>query len=220
MPIRIHPSWQEALHDEFGAPYFAELAAFVRSEYRNHTCYPPARWVFRAFDLCPFDEVRAVILGQDPYHGPGQAEGLCFSVPDGVEPPPSLRNILTEIGADLGHAPRATASLTDWARQGVLLLNTTLTVRAHQPASHAGHGWERFTDAAISSLSARRDHLVFFLWGSHAAKKAPLIDATRHLILRSPHPSPLSAYRGFFGSHQFTLAADYMRRHGKEPIHW
>ena len=176
--------------------------------------------IFNAFDLCPFDRVRVVLLGQDPYHEPGQAEGLCFSVRDGVPFPPSLQNIFKEIQADVGHAIPASGSLRRWAAQGVLLLNATLTVRAHAAGSHQGHGWETFTDAVIRRLSAAREHLVFLLWGSYAGRKAELIDASRHLILRSAHPSPLSAYRGFFGNHHFTLCNDYLRAHGLEPINW
>ena len=170
--------------------------------------------------MCPFDRVRVVLLGQDPYHEPGQAEGLCFSVRDGVPFPPSLQNIFKEIQADVGHAFPASGSLRRWAAQGVLLLNATLTVRAHAAGSHQGHGWEKFTDAVIRRLSASREHLVFLLWGSYAGRKAELIDASRHLILRSAHPSPLSAYRGFFGNHHFTLCNDYLRAHGLEPINW
>lgn len=208
------------LQTEFDQPYFAELAAFVRQEYRTARCYPPARLVFNAFEQCPFDEVRAVILGQDPYHGPGQAEGLCFSVPDGVPHPPSLQNIFKEIESEYGTPVPVSGSLLRWAKQGVLLLNATLTVREGRAGSHQGRGWERFTDAVIKAISDHRDGIVFLLWGSYAGSKATLIDADRHCILRCAHPSPLSAYRGFFGSHHFQLANDYLQKYGKRPIQW
>ena len=210
MTVNIEPSWGERLKDEFEAPYFDQLIRFVRDEYKAGPCYPPGRQIFNAFDLCPFDHVKVVILGQDPYHEPGQAEGLCFSVADGVKFPPSLVNIFKEIETDLGRPVPASGSLRRWARQGVLLLNATLTVRAHQAASHAGRGWETFTDAVISRLSAEREHLVFILWGSYAQRKGAVIDRSRHLVLTSAHPSPLSAHRGFFGNHHFTLANDYL----------
>lgn len=220
MQVRIHPSWRAVLQTEFDQPYFAELAAFVRQEYRTARCYPPARLVFNAFEQCPFDEVRAVILGQDPYHGPGQAEGLCFSVPDGVPHPPSLQNIFKEIESEYGTPVPVSGSLLRWAKQGVLLLNATLTVREGRAGSHQGRGWERFTDAVIKAISDHRDGIVFLLWGSYAGSKATLIDADRHCILRCAHPSPLSAYRGFFGSHHFQLANDYLQKHGKRLIQW
>ena len=220
MNVRIDESWREVLQTEFDKPYFELLTDFVRHAYRTTQCFPPAGQIFRAFDLCPFDKVRVVIIGQDPYHEPGQAEGLCFSVAEGIPFPPSLRNIFQEVATDQGVAIPASGSLMHWAQQGVLLLNATLTVRAHQAGSHQGKGWEQFTDAAIAKLAAEREHLVFLLWGSYAQKKAELIDASRHLILKSPHPSPLSAYRGFFGNHHFTLANDYLKKWGKEPIKW
>lgn len=220
MQVRIHPSWRAVLQTEFDQPYFAELAAFVRQEYRTARCYPPARLVFNAFEQCPFDEVRAVILGQDPYHGPGQAEGLCFSVPDGVPHPPSLQNIFKEIESEYGTPVPVSGSLLRWAKQGVLLLNATLTVSEGRAGSHQGRGWERFTDAVIKAISDHRDGIVFLLWGSYAGSKATLIDADRHCILRCAHPSPLSAYRGFFGSHHFQLANDYLQKHGKRLIQW
>ena len=192
----------------------------MRDEYKAGPYYPPGRQIFNAFDLCPFDHVKVVILGQDPYHEPGQAEGLCVSVADGVKFPPSLVNIFKEIETELGRPVPASGSLRRWARQGVLLLNATLTVRAHQAASHAGRGWETFTDAVISRLSAEREHLVFILWGSYAQRKGAVIDRSRHLVLTSAHPSPLSAHRGFFGNHHFTLANDYLMRHSSEPIVW
>ena len=220
MNVKIEPSWASRLQSEFDAPYFAELTNFVRTEYSHGTCYPPGRAIFAAFDLCPFERVKVVILGQDPYHEPGQAEGLCFSVPVGIPYPPSLQNIFKEIEADLGRPTPADGSLRRWAEQGVLLLNATLTVRAHQAASHAGHGWERFTDAVVKHLSDEGENLVFMLWGGYAQNKGKVIDPSRHLVLTSAHPSPLSAYRGFFGNHHFTLCNAYLIAHGKQPIVW
>lgn len=218
--IRIHPSWREALASEFSAPYFSALTEFVRAEYAAGTCYPPASEIFAAFDRCPFPEVKVVLLGQDPYHGAGQAEGLCFSVRDGVPLPPSLQNIFKELHDDLGVPVPTSGSLRRWADQGVLLLNATLTVRAGAAGSHQGRGWETFTDAAIRALSSQREHLVFLLWGAYAGRKAALIDRSRHCILTAPHPSPLSAYRGFFGSHPFSQANAYLATHGLQPISW
>lgn len=218
--IRIHPSWHAQLQDEFEKPYFHALTDFVRAEYAQHTCYPPASKIFAAFDACPFDAVKVVLLGQDPYHEPGQAEGLCFSVPEGVRFPPSLLNIFKEIQDDLSQPIPPSGSLLHWAEQGVLLLNATLTVRAHQAGSHQGHGWEELTDAAIRQLSTQREGLVFILWGAYAQRKGQHIDAHRHLVLRSPHPSPLSAHRGFFGNHHFSLANDYLVKQGLSPILW
>lgn len=220
MDVKIEQSWKEHIGTEFNKPYFEQLTAFVRDEYRRGTCYPPGRLIFNAFNLCPFDHVKVVILGQDPYHEPGQAQGLCFSVNDGVAFPPSLVNIFKEIEADTGASVPQSGSLVRWAEQGVLLLNATLTVRQHQAGSHQRHGWEEFTDAVISTLSREREHVVFILWGSYAQSKAPLIDPQRHFILRSPHPSPLSAHRGFFGNHHFSLANQYLKEHGMEPIKW
>lgn len=220
MEVRIERKWGEALQAEFGKPYFEELTRYVRNEYRAGPCYPPGKLIFNAFALCPFDRVKAVILGQDPYHEPGQAHGLCFSVNDGVAMPPSLVNIFKEVSDDTGAPMPASGNLTRWAQQGVLLLNATLTVRCHSAGSHQGHGWETFTDAAISALSARRDNIAFLLWGSYARSKAPLIDNSRHCVLQSPHPSPLSAHRGFFGNHHFSLANAYLSSHGIEPIKW
>lgn len=211
MNVKIEPSWHQRLQAEFEQLYFAQLADFVRHEYSTQTCYPPAKLIFNAFNLCPFDDVKVVIIGQDPYHEPGQAMGLSFSVADGVAMPPSLQNIFKEIQQDLGAPIPASGDLSRWARQGVLLLNATLTVRAHQAASHQRKGWERFTDAAIRALSAERDHLVFILWGGYARSKAPLIDRTKHLILESVHPSPLSANRGgWFGNHHFSRCNEYL----------
>lgn len=221
MNVKIEESWREHLGAEFDKPYFANLTAFVRSEYAAGTCYPPGSLIFNAFNLCPFDRVKVVIIGQDPYHEPGQAHGLSFSVGSGVQFPPSLVNIFKEIELDLGTPVPQSGDLTRWAEQGVLLLNATLTVRAHQAASHQRRGWEEFTDAAIRALSAHREHLVFILWGGYARSKAPLIDASRHLILQSVHPSPLSANRGgWFGNHHFSRANAYLEEHGMTGIVW
>ena len=220
MSVRIEEGWKQALSAEWESPYFAQLSQFVHAEYRTRQVFPPGRQIFAAFDATPFDQVKVVILGQDPYHGDGQANGLCFSVNDGVPFPPSLLNIFKEVHDDTGAPIPASGDLSRWAQQGVLLLNATLTVAAHQPGSHQGHGWEQFTDAAIRALAERREHLVFILWGSYAIKKGAFIDKARHLVLTSPHPSPLSAYRGFFGNHHFSLANDYLQRHGQTPIQW
>nr|WP_311490768.1 uracil-DNA glycosylase [uncultured Alloprevotella sp.] len=220
MQVKIAPSWGEKLQSEFDAPYFSQLTQFVRKEYATGPCYPPGNQIFNAFNLCPFDKVKVVILGQDPYHEEGQAEGLCFSVADGVQWPPSLQNIFKEIEGDLHRPAPATGSLRRWAEQGVLLLNSTLTVRAHQAASHAGQGWETFTDAVVRLLSDERENLVFLLWGSYAQHKGAIVDRQRHLVLTSAHPSPLSAYRGFFGNHHFSLCNDYLIQHNITPINW
>ena len=220
MQVKIAPSWGEKLQSEFDAPYFSQLTQFVRKEYATGPCYPPGNQIFNAFNLCPFDKVKVVILGQDPYHEEGQAEGLCFSVADGVQWPPSLQNIFKEIEGDLHRPAPATGSLRCWAEQGVLLLNSTLTVRAHQAASHAGQGWETFTDAVVRLLSDERENLVFLLWGSYAQHKGAIVDRQRHLVLTSAHPSPLSAYRGFFGNHHFSLCNDYLIQHNITPINW
>ena len=220
MDVRIEDSWKAHLDKEFGKPYFEELTRFVRSEYGSCVCYPPGPLIFNAFDTTPFDKVRVVILGQDPYHGEGQAHGLCFSVPEGVQFPPSLRNIFQEVKDETGAEIPQSGNLTRWARQGVFLLNTCLTVRAHQAFSHSGRGWETFTDAVIKTLSEEREGLVVMLWGAPAGKKASLIDGRKHLILQSAHPSPLSAYRGFFGNHHFELCNRYLTEHGKEAIRW
>ena len=220
MKVRINPSWERQLAAEWDAPYFKTLTDFVRDSYGRTTVYPPAGRIFAAFDACPFDEVKVVILGQDPYHGPGQANGLCFSVADGVEMPPSLVNIFKEVSDDTGAPMPATGNLERWARQGVLLLNATLTVEAHRAGSHQGRGWEEFTDAAVRRLATEREGLVFMLWGSFAQRKGAFIDRQRHLVLSSPHPSPLSAYRGFFGNHHFSQANAYLVSHGKEPVAW
>ena len=221
MNVKINDSWAERLGNEFAQPYFSQLTDFVRHEYATTTCYPPGRLIFNAFNLCPFDSVKVVIIGQDPYHEAGQAMGLSFSVPDGVAMPPSLQNIFKEIQGDLGIGVPQSGNLTRWAEQGVLLLNATLTVRAHQAGSHQRHGWERFTDAAISRISEGRDHLVFILWGGYARSKASLIDRSRHLVLESVHPSPLSANRGgWFGNHHFSRCNEYLAGHGMGPINW
>ena len=221
MNVKIEESWKQHVGDEFAKLYFLDLTNFVRDEYLHHTCYPPGNQIFEAFNLCPFDKVKAVIIGQDPYHEPGQAHGLCFSVNDGVPFPPSLVNIFKEINMDLGTPMPTSGNLTRWARQGVLLLNATLTVRAHQAASHQRRGWETFTDAAIEALSRDRNNLVFILWGGYARSKARLIDHTRHLVLESVHPSPLSANRGgWFGNHHFSRANAYLVEHGQEAIVW
>lgn len=221
MNVQIDPSWKQYLKEEFDKPYFAQLAERVRQEYTSANCYPPGRLVFNAFNLCPFDKVKVVIIGQDPYHEPGQAHGLSFSVQDGVPFPPSLQNIFKEIEMDLGTPVPSTGNLTRWAEQGVLLLNATLTVRAHQANSHAMIGWQTFTDAAIRALAAHRDHLVYMLWGGFARGKAYMINKQTNLVLESVHPSPLSANRGgWFGQHQFSRCNAYLQENGIEPIRW
>lgn len=220
MNVRIEPSWHRLLAAEWDKSYFAELVDFVRNEYATRTIYPPASRIFAAFDACPVDDVKVVILGQDPYHGPGMANGLCFSVNPGVPVPRSLVNIFKEIHDETGSVPPADGDLSRWARQGVLLLNATLTVRHSEAASHQGHGWERFTDEAVRQLAAQREGLVFMLWGSSAGRKAEMIDQSKHLVLRSAHPSPLSASRGFFGNRHFVTANDYLRSRGLTPIEW
>lgn len=205
---------------EFAAPYFESLAAFIRQAYSADTVYPSAGRIFAAFDACPFDKVKVVILGQDPYHEPGQANGLCFSVNDGTPLPPSLQNIYKEIADDTGVAPYPSGNLRRWSDQGVLLLNSTLTVGAGQAGSHQGRGWEEFTDAVIRHLSDEREGIVFLLWGNYARRKGASIDRSKHLVLESAHPSPLSAHRGFFGNHHFSRANDYLRAHGLTPIDW
>ena len=220
MEVRIEESWKRELADIFDGAAFAATAAFTRKEYAAGEVYPPASRIFAAFDACPFPEVKVVILGQDPYHGPGQANGLSFSVNPGVRFPPSLLNIFKEVSADTGAPMPVDGDLSRWARQGVLMLNATLTVAANRAGSHQGHGWEQFTDAVIKRLSDRREHLVFILWGSYAIRKSELIDQSRHLILTSPHPSPLSAHRGFFGNHHFSRTNAYLQAHGATPIVW
>ncbi len=220
MNVKIEESWKRQLAVEFEKDYFVRLTQFVRQEYAQGAVFPPGRLIFNAFDLCPFDKVKVVIIGQDPYHGPGQAHGLCFSVNDGVPFPPSLVNIFKEIENDLGTPVPASGNLTRWANQGVLLLNATLTVRAHQAGSHQRQGWEEFTDAAIRTLASEREGLVFILWGAYAQKKGAFIDRSRHLVLSSAHPSPLSAWHGFFGNKHFSRTNEYLVSQGKEPIVW
>ncbi len=220
MEVKIEESWKSRLNDEFKKDYFINLAEFIRDEYRKSTIYPPGSLIFNAFNLCPFDRVKAVILGQDPYHGPGQAHGLCFSVKDRVEFPPSLVNIFKEIESDIGISAPASGNLTRWAEQGILLLNSILTVKAHQPGSHHGKGWEVFTDYVINILNAEKEHLVFFLWGAYAQKKGASIDRNKHLVLESVHPSPLSAFRGFFGNGHFRKCNEYLVAHGIAPVAW
>lgn len=220
MNVKIDESWKRELAAEFEKEYFAKLTEFVRNEYATTTVYPPAKLIFNAFDHCPFDKVKVVIIGQDPYHGVGQANGLCFSVNKGIAMPPSLVNIFKEIAADTGKPIPTDGDLTRWSDQGVLLLNATLTVRAGNAGSHQKRGWEEFTDAAIRVLAEKRKNLVFILWGSYAQRKGAFIDRERHLVLTSPHPSPLSAYAGFFGNHHFTLTNDYLTKHGETPIEW
>ena len=220
MNVRIEESWKQKLTPEFEKDYFIKLTEFVRAEYASQTIYPPAKQIFNAFDHCPFDDVKVVIIGQDPYHGPGQAHGLCFSVAEGIPNPPSLQNIFKEIMSDLGKPMPANGDLTRWARQGVLLLNATLTVQAHQAGSHQRKGWEEFTDAAIRLLAEEREHLVFILWGAYAQKKGAFIDRSKHLVLASAHPSPLSAYNGFFGNKHFSRTNEYLKAHGITEIEW
>ncbi|MCH4183653.1 MAG: uracil-DNA glycosylase [Prevotella sp.] len=221
MDVKIEESWKKRLGTEFDQQYFVDLTNYVRQEYMHHTCYPPGKLIFNAFNLCPFEEVKVVIIGQDPYHEQGQAMGLSFSVPQGIMIPPSLVNIFKEIQMDLGTPIPENGDLTRWAKQGVLLLNATLTVRAHLANSHQKLGWDRFTDAAIKALNAEREHLVFMLWGGYARSKAAYIDRNKHLILESVHPSPLSANRGgWFGNHQFSRCNAYLEQNGIIPICW
>jgi len=222
MKVKIESSWAEHLQDEFEQKYFADLTKFVKEEYKNGAVYPAPKNIFRAFDLCPFDKVKVVILGQDPYHGEGQANGLAFAVDEGVTLPPSLQNIFKEIESDCRHVVSAKRSgdLSRWAEQGVLLLNATLTVRAHTAGSHQDRGWERFTDAVIHTLSEKRENLVFILWGNYAKAKGAHIDRSKHLVLEAPHPSPLSAHSGFFGCKHFSKTNEYLTAHGETPIDW
>ena len=220
MNVRIDESWRRVLQPEFDKPFFELLTNFVRHAYRTTQCFPPAGQIFRAFDLCPFDKVRVVIIGQDPYHDVNQAHGLCFSVQDGVPAPPSLVNIYKELQRDLGKPIPSSGNLTHWAEQGVLLLNATLTVEAHRAGSHQGKGWEELTDAAIQALNNQRSNIVFMLWGSYAQRKGQYIDRRKHLVLTAVHPSPLSAYRGFIGCGHFSQANAYLQQHGQTPINW
>lgn len=220
MDVKIEPTWKERLASEWNKEYFLQLTEFVREQYRTRQVFPPASKIFAAFDACPFNDVKVVILGQDPYHDVGQANGLCFSVNPGIAMPPSLINIFKEIKSDIGTEMPANGDLSRWAHQGVLLLNATLTVEAHRAGSHQGKGWEQFTDEVITRLAEDRNNLVFMLWGSYAIKKGAFIDRNKHLILTSPHPSPLSAYRGFLGNKHFSQANQYLIQSGKEPIIW
>ena len=219
MEVRIDESWKQRLQAEFEQPWWASLAAFVKQEYAAGPCFPPGKDIFRAFDLAPFDQVKVVILGQDPYHTPGAAMGLCFSIPDGTRPQPSLRNIIKELASDVG-VQRTHTDLSDWAQQGVFLLNSVLTVRSGEAGSHANKGWEKLTDSAIRHLAQEREGIVFILWGSYAIAKRALIDEGKHLVLTAPHPSPLSAHRGFFGSKPFSQANAYLQENGQQPINW
>ncbi len=220
MDVRIEQSWKSQLAAEWDKQYFINLTSFVREQYSTRTVFPPASKIFAAFDACPFDTVKVIILGQDPYHDVGQANGLCFSVSPGIPMPPSLVNIFREIHDDTGAGIPSDGDLSRWAKQGVLLLNSTLTVEAHRAGSHQGRGWEEFTDEVVMRLAKDREHLVFMLWGSYAIKKGAFIDRSRHMVLTSPHPSPLSAYRGFFGNHHFSQANAYLSSHGQTPIIW
>lgn len=220
MNVKIAEDWKALLADEFEKPYFTELVEFVREEYGSRQIFPRGSNIFRAFDKCPFDKLKVVIIGQDPYHGEGQANGLCFSVNDGVQFPPSLRNIFQEVESDTGAPIPTSGNLDRWAEQGVLLLNAVLTVRAHEAASHAGRGWEQFTDAVVRAIAARREGVVYMLWGSYAQRKGAIADPARNCILKAVHPSPLSAYRGFFGCRHFSQANDYLVARGQEPIVW
>ncbi|SHO65095.1 uracil-DNA glycosylase [Algoriphagus zhangzhouensis] len=220
MDVKIEESWKEILGTTFDQPYFQNLVAFVKDEYSKGKVFPPGKDIFNAFDYCPVDQVKVVILGQDPYHGGGQAHGLSFSVKPGVPFPPSLMNIFKEIKADLGKDMPPNGDLSRWAKQGVFLLNATLTVRAHQAGSHQKIGWEEFTDSVIRSVSQEREDVVFLLWGAYAQKKADLIDSNKHLILKAPHPSPLSAHRGFLGCKHFSKANEYLTSKGLDPIVW
>lgn len=220
MDVKIAPSWKQHIAGEFGKPYFLQLTEFVRLEYQSTTIYPPGKEIFRAFDCCDFDQTKVVILGQDPYHGPGQANGLCFSVRDGIRMPPSLVNIFKEIHSDLGKPMPSSGNLERWANQGVLLLNATLTVRANTPGSHQNKGWETFTDAVIKKISDEKQNVVFLLWGAYAQKKGEVIDRSKHLVLMSAHPSPFSADRGFFGCKHFSKANAYLKSKGLPEIDW
>ncbi|MCF6332063.1 MAG: uracil-DNA glycosylase [Draconibacterium sp.] len=220
MEVKIEESWKLLLADEFEKKYFIELRGFVRKEYKTHKIYPPAKLIFNAFDQCPFDKLKIIILGQDPYHGPGQAHGLCFSVNDRVAFPPSLRNIFKELKNDVGKEIPQSGNLIDWAKQGVLLLNATLTVRANQAGSHQKKGWETFTDAVIHKIDEEKEHVVFILWGNYAIQKGKLIDQNKHLVLTSVHPSPLSASRGFFGNHHFQKANNFLIKNNLKPVKW
>lgn len=220
MNVRIAEDWKAVIGEEFEKPYFADLVGFVREEYATRRIFPQGRNIFRAFDKCSFDNLKVVIIGQDPYHGEGQANGLCFSVGDGVPFPPSLQNIFKEVHDDMGTPIPQSGNLDRWAEQGVLLLNSVLTVRAHEAASHAGHGWEQFTDAVVRAINLHKENIVYMLWGSYAQRKGSIADPARNCILRAVHPSPLSVYRGFFGCRHFSQANAYLQSVGKQPIIW
>lgn len=220
MAVRLEKSWKELLKNEFDKPYFKSLSEFVHNEYKINTVYPPAKFIFNALDSLPVDKVKAIIIGQDPYHGEGQAHGLSFSVPDGISLPPSLQNIYKELGTDLGKTHSPSGNLEHWVKEGVLLLNATLTVRAHQAGSHQNKGWEQFTDAIIHHLADSKENLVFILWGNYAQRKGAFIDPQKHLVIKSAHPSPLSAHNGFFGSQPFSKTNKYLEAHGLSPINW
>jgi uracil-DNA glycosylase len=220
MDVKIEESWKSKLKDEFDKEYFIQLVEFVKNEYKKHTIYPPGPKIFNAFDHCSFDDLKVVILGQDPYHGPNQAHGLCFSVNEGVPFPPSLINIFKEVQNDMDVPVPTSGNLERWADQGILLLNATLTVRAHQAGSHQNKGWEQFTDAVIHKIADEKENIVFLLWGAYAQKKAAFVDREKHLILDSVHPSPLSARRGFFGNHHFSKTNQYLTEHNRTPIFW
>lgn len=220
MEVKIEESWKQLLKDEFGKPYFFELVSFVKEEFKNNAVYPPGKEIFNAFECCSFEKVKVAIIGQDPYHGPGQAHGLCFSVREGVRQPPSLQNIFKELKNDLGKDIPTSGDLSHWAKQGVLLLNATLTVRAHTAGSHQKKGWEEFTDAIIKKISTEKEGIVFLLWGAYAQKKGSIIDRKRHYVLEAAHPSPFSAHSGFFGCRHFSKTNEYLIKKGIEPINW
>ncbi|MBQ8652686.1 MAG: uracil-DNA glycosylase [Alistipes sp.] len=220
MDVKIAPDWKALLEEEFSKPYFEELTRFVKEEYATRRIYPRGSNIFRAFDKCPLDKLKVVIIGQDPYHGPGQAHGLCFSVDEGVPHPPSLQNIFKEVASDIGTPIPSSGNLDRWAEQGVLLLNSVLTVREHEAASHAGKGWEQFTDAVVRKIAQEKQGVVYLLWGSYAQRKGAIVDPQRNCILKAVHPSPLSAYRGFLGCKHFSQANDYLISTGQTPINW
>ncbi len=220
MDVKIAPDWKALLEEEFSKPYFEELTRFVKEEYATRRIYPRGSNIFRAFDKCPLDKLKVVIIGQDPYHGPGQAHGLCFSVDEGVPHPPSLQNIFKEVASDIGTPIPSSGNLDRWAEQGVLLLNSVLTVREHEAASHAGKGWEQFTDAVVRRIAQEKQGVVYLLWGSYAQRKGAMVDPQRNCILKAVHPSPLSAYRGFLGCKHFSQANDYLLSTGQTPINW
>ena len=220
MDVKVEESWKNVLHDEFNKEYFSSLVEFVKGEYQKHTIYPPGNLIFNAFNHCPYDTLKVVIIGQDPYHGPGQAHGLCFSVKEGIAFPPSLKNIFKEIQNDIGVDMPKSGNLERWADQGVLLLNATLTVKAHQAGSHQNKGWENFTDSVIEIIANKKSNVVFILWGAYAQRKAAIVNREKHLVLESVHPSPLSASRGFFDNNHFSKCNSYLQKHGLTPVQW